>query len=154
YPGDLDPGRPHMLYSVSKSIVGSVAAVLIDRGLLDPQSPITAYIPELAASGYAGATVRHVLDMRSGITFSEEYLDPDAEVRHLDQALGWVPRTSPDVADSLYGYLPRLRRLRPHGGVFEYRSCETDVLGWVCERAAGERMPELLSRTLWSRFAE
>ena len=154
YPGDLEPGRPHMLYSVSKSVVGSVAAILIDRGLLDPQSPVTAYVPELAESGYAGATVRHILDMRSGIRFSEEYLDPDAEVRHLDQALGWVPRTSPDVANSLYEYLPRLRAQRPHGGVFEYRSCETDVLGWVCERAAGERMPELLSRTLWSRFAE
>ena len=154
YPGDLEPGRPHMLYSVSKSIVGSVAAILIDRGLLDPQSPVTAYVPELAASGYAGATVRHILDMRSGIRFREEYLDPDAEVRHLDQALGWVPRTSSDVPNTLYGYLPRLRAARPHGGVFEYRSCETDVLGWVCERAAGQRMPELLSRTLWSRFAE
>ena len=29
---------------------------------------------------------------------------------------------------------------REHGGAFEYRSCETDVLGWVCERAAGRRM--------------
>lgn len=154
YPGDLVPGRPHMLYSVSKSIVGSVAAILIDRGLLDPESPVTAHIPELAESGYAGATVRHILDMRSGIRFREEYLDPDAEVRHLDQALGWVPRTSPDVPNTLYEYLPRLRAQRPHGGAFEYRSCETDVLGWVCERAAGERMPELLSRTLWSRFAE
>src|SRR4029079_4280043 len=51
YPGDLEPGRPHMLYSVSKSVVGSVAAILIDRGLLDPQSPVTAYVPELAESG-------------------------------------------------------------------------------------------------------
>jgi hypothetical protein len=153
YPGDLEAGRPHMLYSVSKSIVGAVAAILIDRGLLDPRSFVTEYIPELASSGYAGATVRHILDMRSGIKFSEEYLDPDAEVRHLDQAVGWVPRTSPCVPHSLYEYLPLLEQQRPHGGVFEYRSCETDVLGWVCERAAGERMPELLSRTLWSRFA-
>lgn len=154
YPGDLDPGRPHMLYSVSKSIIGSVAAVLIERGQLDPQAQVTSYITELATSGYAGATVRHLLDMRSGIRFCEEYLDPDAEVRHLDQALGWVPRTSPNVPDTLYEYLPQLRQQRPHGGVFEYRSCETDVLGWVCERAAGRRMPELLSETLWSRFAE
>ncbi|MEE6165196.1 serine hydrolase [Mycolicibacterium sp. 120322] len=153
YPGDLEPGRPHMLYSVSKSIIGSVAAVLIDSGALDPNHPVTHYVPELCESGYAGATVRHILDMRSGIKFREEYLDPDAEVRHLDQALGWVPRTSPDVPATLYEYLPHLCQQRPHGGVFEYRSCETDVLGWVCERAAGERMPELLSRTLWSRFA-
>ncbi|TXI64080.1 MAG: class C beta-lactamase-related serine hydrolase [Mycolicibacterium mageritense] len=154
YPGDLEPGRPHMLYSVSKSIIGAVTAVLIDRGRLDMHAQITSYIPELAVSGYAGATVRHLLDMRSGIRFREEYLDPDAEVRHLDQALGWVPRTSPDGPATLYEYLPRLRQQRPHGGAFEYRSCETDVLGWVCERAAGRRMPELLSDVLWSRFAE
>ena len=50
------PERPHALMSVSKSVVGCVAAVLIDRGQLDSQAPVTAYIPELAASGYAGAS--------------------------------------------------------------------------------------------------
>ena len=63
------PDRPHALMSVSKSVVGCVAAVLIDRGQLDPDREITGYVPELAASGYAGALVRHVLDMRSGVRF-------------------------------------------------------------------------------------
>ena len=52
------PDRPHALMSVSKSVVGCVAAVLIDRGQLDAGRPLTGYVPELAASGYAGATVR------------------------------------------------------------------------------------------------
>src|SRR5207237_7988462 len=58
--------RPHALMSISKSVVGCVAAVLIDRGLLDPDAQITSYVPELAGSGYAGALVRHVCDIRSG----------------------------------------------------------------------------------------
>src|SRR6516164_1316222 len=63
------PDRPHALMSISKSILGCVAAVLIDRGQLDPDGEITGYVPELAASGYAGALVRHVYDMRSGVRF-------------------------------------------------------------------------------------
>src|SRR6516225_8893135 len=79
------PERPHALMSVSKSVVGCVAAVLIDRGQLDSQAPVTAYIPELAASGYAGASVRHVLDMRSGVAFLEEYANPQSDIRRMDE---------------------------------------------------------------------
>ena len=83
------PDRPHALMSVSKSVLGCVAAVLIDRGQLDPQAPVTAYVPELGASGYAGATVRHVLDMRSGVAFLEEYSNPRSDIRRLDEWIGW-----------------------------------------------------------------
>jgi CubicO group peptidase (beta-lactamase class C family) len=154
YFGDYTADRPHMLFSVSKSIVSCVAAVLVGRGVLNPDALLTEYVPELASAGYAGATVRDVLDMRSGIVFSENYLEPYAEVRLLEQVIGWAPRTEALLPHSMYVYLATLRSSRPHGGVFEYRSCETDVLGWVCERAAGERMPELISQVLWSRFAE
>lgn len=153
YFGELTPERNHMLFSVSKSIVGSVAGNLVATGQLDPHANVTDYVPELATSGYAGATVRDILDMRSGIQFSEEYENPHAEVRHLDQAVGWVPRVDDWVPGSLYGYLPMLTAARNHGGAFEYRSCETDVLGWVCERAADEPMPSLLSRLIWSPTA-
>ena len=47
---------------------------------------------------------------------------------------------------------PVVRQGSPHGGPFAYRSCETDVVGWACERAAGARMPELLSDVIWSRL--
>jgi CubicO group peptidase (beta-lactamase class C family) len=138
--------------SVTKSVVGCVAGVLAGRGDLDPAAPVTAYVPELGASGYAGATVRHVLDMRSGIIFSEDYLDPGSEIRRLEQCIGWSPGVADGLPASIYDFLLTLRQGSPHGGPFAYRSCETDVLGWACERAAGARMPELLSDLLWSRL--
>ena len=52
----------------------------------------------------------------------------------------------------MYAYLRTLEQKSPHGGPFEYRSCETDVLGWVCEKVAGESMQTLMSRVLWSRI--
>ena len=113
---------------------------------------LTRYVPALAQSGYAGATVRHILDMRSGIKFSEDYLDPMAEVRLIEQAIGWAPRTAPDIPSNMYDFLLTLRQESAHGGPFLYRSCETDVLGWICEAAAGVRMPELMSELLWSRI--
>jgi CubicO group peptidase (beta-lactamase class C family) len=150
YAGDSDPDTPHLLMSISKSIVGCVAGILVDRGLLDPGQLVTDQLPEFEDAGYQGASVRDLLDMRSGVAFREEYTDPDAEVRVIEQAMGWRPVSHDDVPKSLYDYLPTLRRARDHGGVFDYRSCETDVLGWVCERAAGARMADLVAELVWA----
>lgn len=152
YPAAMAPSAVHAVMSVTKSLVGCVAAVLIDRGVLDPAALLTAYVPELAASGYAGATVRHVLDMRSGIIFSEDYLDPASEIRQLEQCIGWNPPAAAGLPASIHDFLVTLRQGSAHGGPFAYRSCETDVLGWVCERTAGTRMPELMSDRVWSRL--
>ena len=152
YYGGMLPDTSHILMSVSKSLVGMVVGALAGAGSLDVDSELTRYVPALAQSGYAGATVRHILDMRSGIKFSEDYLDPMAEVRLIEQAIGWAPRTVPDIPSNMYDFLLTLRQESAHGGPFLYRSCETDVLGWICEAAAGVRMPELMSELLWRRI--
>jgi CubicO group peptidase (beta-lactamase class C family) len=144
------PDRPHALMSVTKSIVGCVAAALIDRGLLDPDREITAYVPELAPSGYAGALVRQVYDMRSGVRFLEEYANPQSDIRRLDEWIGWTPGGDHDESRGLYRFLATLQAEAPHGERFLYRSAESDVLGWVCERAAGRPMAELMSELIWA----
>ncbi|HET8914197.1 MAG TPA: serine hydrolase, partial [Propionibacteriaceae bacterium] len=97
YAGALEPATLHLLMSVSKSIIGILVGALVGEGTIDVEEQVTTYVPELAQSGYLGATVRHLLDMRSGIEFSEDYLNPDSGVRQLEQAVGWAPRRSPDV---------------------------------------------------------
>ena len=143
------PGQPHALMSVSKSVLGCVAAVLIDRGQLGADQLITDYVPELAASGYAGATVRHVLDMRSGVRFTEEYANPQADIRRLDEWIGWQPDGHDSQPRGLYRFLITLQAEAPHGIRFLYRSAESDVLGWVCERAAAKPMARLASELVW-----
>jgi hypothetical protein len=142
----------HLLFSVSKSLVAAVVGALHGAGAIELEAPVTAYVPALANCGYAGATVRHLLDMRSGIAFSDNYLHPTAEIHLLDESIGWAPKSSPDGPASLCDFLLTLRRKSAHGGPFEYRSCETDVLGWICEVVGGKRMPELMSELLWSRI--
>ncbi len=70
----------HLLFSVSKSLVAAVVGALHGAGAIALDAPVTAFVPALANCGYAGATVRHLLDMRSGIAFSEDYGDPAAEI--------------------------------------------------------------------------
>ncbi|HJX78035.1 serine hydrolase domain-containing protein [Glutamicibacter sp.] len=142
----------HLLMSMSKTVVGTVAAALVSAEKLDVDKLVTDYVPALERSGYAGATVRHLLDMRSGIQFSEEYLDPEAEVRMLEEAIGWTPPSGAIGPIGMYDYLLTLKAKTSHGGAFEYRSCETDVLGWVLEAAGGARMHQLISEYVWAKI--
>jgi len=129
YYGGMSADTSHLLMSVSKSLIAMVVGALVSDGALNVDAQLTTYVPVLANSGYAGATLRNLLDMRSGVAFSEDYLNPMAEVRLLEQAIGWAPRTVPDLPTTMYDFLVTLKQKTPHGGPFRYRSCETDVLG-------------------------
>jgi len=87
--------------------------------------------------------------MRSGVTFVEDYADAQADVRMLDEWIGWRPQHVDDIPRGLYAFLRTLRSGSAHGGPFVYRSAETDALGWVCERAGGRRMADLISTLVW-----
>ena len=138
----------HLVMSVSKSIVGCVAGILLAQGLLDPRAPVTDYVPEVADSGYRGASLRDVLDMRTGVAFRETYTALDSEVRIMERCMGWAPALATDPRGT-YAYLTTINAGGPHGGAFTYRSADTDMLGWVCERAAGQRMADLISTLIW-----
>lgn len=149
YDNGMAADTPHIMMSVTKSVVGCVAGILAERGQLDPELPVEAYVPEVSGSGYGGARVRDVLDMRTGVIFREEYTDPNAEVRVMERYMGWRPGLSPGYDGGMYTYLTTLNAGNVHGGTFVYRSADTDMLGWVLERAAGVRMADLISELLW-----
>ena len=138
----------HLLQSVSKSITGVLAGVLVQRGALSPQDQVTEHVPELAGSAFDGAAVRDLLDMRAGTRFDETYADPASDVRASEAQFGWAP--GPRPATDAVAYLRTLDNHRPHGGRFEYRSILTDVLGLVLERAAGRPFAEALGDELWA----
>jgi CubicO group peptidase (beta-lactamase class C family) len=135
--------------SVTKSVVGCIAGILVEQGLLHPDDLASSYVPEIVGSGYDGATVRQLLNMRTGVAFREEYTNQDAEVRVMERYMGWRPGEEHDGARGMYFYLTRLATDTDHGGPFAYRSADTDMLGWVCERAAGARMADLISLLIW-----
>ena len=141
----------HLAQSVTKSVVGTVAGIMIHRGVLDATAPLADIIPELAGTGYCDATTSQILSMISGIGFSEEYGLAGSDISTWEEIAGWRPRPQEgDLPASLYEWIPQLPKARAHGGDFQYRSIETDCLGWVLERVSGLGLPALLSRELWA----
>jgi len=149
YFNGMEPDTPHLLMSVSKSVTAAVVGILAGRGALDVRAPITDLVPELTSTSFAGATVQHLLDMRTGTRFNEDYDDPNADVRVYEQVYRWRPHTDADVPENALAYYATLTNDGEHGGPFRYRSILTDVLAWVVERAAGARFPEIVARELW-----
>src|SRR5690625_668661 len=73
YANGMGAHSPHILMSVSKSLLGLLAGILVDKGLLDPAAEATDHVPELRRTAFNGATIRQLLDMRTGVTFNEDY---------------------------------------------------------------------------------
>ena len=141
---------PHILMSVSKSMLGLVAGTLVERGELAENDLVTKYVPELANTAYAGAKVRDLLDMRAGVLFEEDYLATDGPIIDYRFAANWNPVPKDYVASDLRSFMSLLTRSDgPHGGRFHYVSPNTDLLAWVFERATGIRYAELVSERLW-----
>ncbi len=149
YWNGLTPASTHLLMSVSKSIVSTVAGCLAGEGLLDAAQPVESIVPELGGTSWRGATVQHLLDMRTGTKFDETYERPDADVQLLEEVFGWRPRRHRDLPPDGRSYFATLHNDGAHGGPFRYRSVLTDVLGWVLEQATGKRLADLVSETVW-----
>ncbi|MEI2776286.1 MAG: serine hydrolase [Tetrasphaera sp.] len=148
YAASMTPQTRHLLMSVTKTVVGLVAVTLADNGILDIGARIEEIVPELAGCGFGSATVRDVLDMRSGVRFNETYHDPNADVYLMEHATHWrTPR--PDVPGTLHEFLRTLPQERPHGEEFHYRSSETNALAWVCEAASGTDLATQIHDHVW-----
>ncbi|KUM44705.1 serine hydrolase domain-containing protein [Pseudomonas sp. EpS/L25] len=145
-------GDRHIMFSVTKSLIGVLGEQLVQQGMLDPQAPTRHYVPELAGSAFGDATVRQLFDMAVGVHYSEVYDDPTSESSQYGYACGFKP-APPDYAryESLYQYLPSLRKRCEHGGLFHYVTATTEVLAWVMERASGVACAEQL-QAVWQQL--
>jgi CubicO group peptidase (beta-lactamase class C family) len=130
--------------------MGTMAACLVAQGQLDEHQHVGHYVPELTASGFGNATVRQVMDMTTGIDYTENYADPQAEIWNHMRAGGVMPRPAGYAGPThFYDYLPRVRPKGVHGEQFTYRTANTDVLGWIVARVTGLSCEALLSQLIW-----
>ena len=141
----------HLSQSMAKSIVGSVAGGLMGRGLLSPTEQVTTYLPELEGTGWKGATLQQVIDMTTGVRYTEDYEALDSDIAMTDFASGWkLPPPGSVTPACLWDQILTLTETtRAHGEIFEYRSIETDVLAHCMERVTQTGLAELVSKELW-----
>lgn len=153
YFGVLKPQGEHAAMSVTKSVVGTLGATLVAEGRLDEQQRIEHYVPQLSQSAFGSATVRQVLDMTTGLQYSEDYADPNAEVWAHAKAGNPLPKPADYTGPrSYYEFLQTVRLQGAHGAAFSYKTVNTDVLGWVIARVTGHSVAEELSQRIWSKL--
>lgn len=152
YRGEGSADLPHMCFSVTKSMAGLLAADLLVEGVLDESAKVTRYVPELAGETFGDATVRNILDMTIAVKWSENYADPDAEIRSYGVPSGLRERTPGYRGPThLADYLPgAMLKTGEHGKVFLYVTPLSDVLAWILVRASGKSLPELMSERVWA----
>ncbi|MFZ6645399.1 serine hydrolase domain-containing protein [Undibacterium sp. TJN25] len=144
YDNGMTQWTPHILMSATKSVVGLIAGILQSRGVLDVDALVSDFVPEVARTAYSGATIRQLLDMRTSIVFNEQ------ELRAYDAASNWNSPIADDAEASLHAFFEKTTgSAHSHGGPFRYLSPNTDLLGWVLERATGRQFAELASELLW-----
>ena len=151
YNNKMMKSSPHILFSVSKSILGLLVGSLVESKELKEDDLVIKYIPELDGTAYSDATIRDLLDMRVGVKFDEDYTAVSGPIVNYRYAANWNPVPEGVEAGDLRSFMSSLtERDGKHGGRFHYVSPNTDLMAWVCERATGVRYAELLSERLWT----
>lgn len=153
YFGCLDEGGKHAAMSMTKSVTGLLAQILVTEGKLDETKLVRDIIPEVTDSAFGSATVRQVMDMTTGVKYSEDYSDPNADIWVYSAAASPLPK--PEGYSGPNGYWEYLAQVQPdgnHGDAFHYKTINSDMLGWIVSRTAGKSMTELASERLWRRM--
>jgi CubicO group peptidase (beta-lactamase class C family) len=150
YANGMTAHTPHILMSVSKSMLGLLAGALAEKGVLDLERDVTQIVPELARTAYRGASVRRLLDMRAGILWDEDYHAVSGPIVEYRKSTSWNPLGPGEAPSDLRSFFGKLGTSDgAHGGRFHYVSPNTDLLGWVIERATGRRYADLMSELVW-----
>ena len=127
--------------------------MLMAEGALDANATVTRYVPELKDSGLGDASIRQLLDMTTGLGYSESYAEADSPVWEFARAIGFLPRPAGYRGpEGSYAFLQTLRKEHAHGERFGYQTVNADALGLVISRDTGKPLAELVRERFWSRL--
>ncbi|QEX24224.1 hypothetical protein FRZ61_41650 [Hypericibacter adhaerens] len=134
-------------YSVGKSVVSTLIGAAIHQGHIGSvEDPVTDYLPILRGSAYEGTTIRHLLQMSSGVFWEEGYRNGQSVFARMYDAI----REGRD--GGILEVMRGLPRVAEPGSKFQYKTGETHVLGEILHAATGRRLSDYLSERIWSRF--
>ena len=151
--GCLNELGNHAAMSMTKSMTGLLAEILVTEGKLDDKALVASIIPELKNSGFGDATVRQVMDMTTALDYSEDYADPNADIWKYSEAASPLPKPKDYKGPNGYfEYLQTVKKNGEHGEAFNYRTINSDALGWIISRTTGKAVNELLSERIWQKI--
>ena len=127
-------------FSMAKSVTSILIGCAIDEGLIKSvDEPITSYIPELKKNGLDKVTIKHLLQMTSGIKFNESYVNPFGDAASFYYGL------------NLRKEIGKMKLKTEPGKKFEYVSANTHLLGLVLERSLKDKtITSYLQEKIWT----
>ena len=129
-------------FSVAKSVVSLLYGAAVQDGYIESlDAPVTDYLPKLKGSSYGSSSVRHLLQMASGVQWNEDYADPQSDVATADYA-----------TLALYEHLRDKPRDAKPGEKFNYNTAETNIAGTLLRAAIGNNLSTYLSAKIWQPF--
>jgi len=125
-------------FSVAKSIVSLLIGCLADEGKIKSlEQPITDYLPDFKNSNGFTLRIKDLLTMSSGIDWSEGYSSL------------FSPTTKAYYGNHLEDQMLKLKVIKVPGEVFDYQSCNTQLLALIIEKASGKKLSDYASEKLW-----
>jgi CubicO group peptidase (beta-lactamase class C family) len=130
-------------WSVAKSfLVTLVGMAVLDKKIASLDDRVDQYVPELKGHAYGEASLKSLMQMASGIKFSEVYTDKFSDINKLfykvfifDQGVNTSVANAPREA--------------PAGTRFNYISSDSQVLSWVVSKAMGKPLAQLVQERIW-----
>jgi CubicO group peptidase (beta-lactamase class C family) len=134
-------------WSVGKSFTSTLVGLALSDGKIKSlDDPVTDYLPELKGSGYDDVPIKDILQMSSGVKFTEEYTNGTSDVNIM-----WN-KTMVDESETIADYSRSLGRAEKPGTKFVYRSIDTGVLGMLVKRVTGRTLAGMLSDRVWQKL--
>ncbi|MER9677295.1 serine hydrolase [Mesorhizobium sp. M0208] len=145
YAPDFGPDRPHSIMSITKTTLNLMLGRAVADGLVNVDERVGTYLPEIG-TGYAEATIKAVADMNVANDFTENYSDPKATVYQLDAATGLRLPLEGHKEETTRSFICGIKGgdLANRTGEVLYKSTNSDVIGWIIERASGRVLREWL----------
>jgi len=138
YWGDHTIDEVSNSFSASKTVISLLIGIAIDEGKIqNVDEPVCNYIPEFKTNGREGLTIRHLLMMSAGFDWVESGKNPLSEA-----AEGYY-------TSDLYGLVTRLRIIETPGKRFHYQSGNTQILGFILEKATGLTLTDYMYQKIW-----
>jgi CubicO group peptidase (beta-lactamase class C family) len=132
-------------WSMTKSVTSVLIGCALAEGRIDSlDAPISRYLPELKGGGYDGVSIRHVMQMRSGVDYEERY-DFEHPGRAASNHIAALVKNAARFADAAR----TLPRIHEPGSFFQYKTIDTAVLGWLIERVTQNSVAAYTARCLW-----
>jgi CubicO group peptidase (beta-lactamase class C family) len=132
--------------SMAKSVTALLVGIAIAEGHIRSVDDLARqYVPELVDHPYGETSIRHLLQMSSGVKYSLDYTGSDDEAILIRGSPG---NLGPGGVATVMPFKNNKRIYEP-GEKFQYGSPQTQVLGLVLRQAIGKSLADYLSEKIW-----